>query len=375
MASETAKELYGESFDSTVEGMVSFSGSAEQTYKTGMKNEPAFDIAFIGAGQAGGRLAERFYMLGYNKVLAINTTERDLALLNIPREKKFLLSATSNGAGKDMEVGANAFSKNKEVIFDNFKKIIGNSIDMILVCVGAGGGSGGGSFDGLIELARNYKDVINNDKLMVGSILTMPKASEGALVKSNALKVLNSAIDIKLAPLIIIDNQRMYGQFPGASIRNFWSLCNNRITGLFHALNFLAGQDSAFSSFDKADLATVLKAGIVLLGMKEIDKFEETDLAKAVRDNLQESLLCEYEDYSSAKVACVATTGNENVLGSIPMEALDYALIGVGRMIGKEDALIHSGVYEVDSEKDVLKIYSAIGGLSSPKSVIDRLSK
>ena len=68
-----------------------------KTYKD--EFDAAFRFAFIGTGQAGSRLAEAFYKLGYRKVCVINTTSQDLTMIDIPEENK--LAICEGGAGKD----------------------------------------------------------------------------------------------------------------------------------------------------------------------------------------------------------------------------------------------------------------------------------
>lgn len=39
----------------------------------------AIKMAFVGAGQGGGRIAQAFYDMGYRRVCAVNTTPQDLS--------------------------------------------------------------------------------------------------------------------------------------------------------------------------------------------------------------------------------------------------------------------------------------------------------
>jgi cell division GTPase FtsZ len=67
------------------------------------QREGSTRYAWIGAGQCGGRLVQSFYDLGYRKVLAVDTTGHDLALLDLPQSQKFLI-----GAGRDKHDATNA---------------------------------------------------------------------------------------------------------------------------------------------------------------------------------------------------------------------------------------------------------------------------
>ena len=95
-------------------------------------------FAWIGSGQGGGRLAKAFYDRGYKKCIAVNTSKQDLIRLDIPESQKLLLDIGEEGAGKDMERGANAAMRYKQEIFDLMRKTYGTKVDHIMVCIGAG---------------------------------------------------------------------------------------------------------------------------------------------------------------------------------------------------------------------------------------------
>ncbi len=106
----------------------------------------ALTYAIIGSGQGGGRIAKAFYDLGYKKTVAINTATSDLALLELPEKHKFHLDCFGQqGAGKNQERSREAFENRGQEIFNKLREIFGNNIDRILICVGASGGTGGGS--------------------------------------------------------------------------------------------------------------------------------------------------------------------------------------------------------------------------------------
>ena len=83
--------------------------------------------------------------------------------LDIPKEQKLLLDVGEQGAGKDMEKGYEAANKYKQNIFDLMRKVYGNNVDHLNVCVGAGGGSGSGSSLVLIDIAKKYMKYIGHD--------------------------------------------------------------------------------------------------------------------------------------------------------------------------------------------------------------------
>jgi len=174
-------------------------------------------FAWIGSGQGGGRIAKAFYDRGYKKCIAVNTSHHDLDGLDIPKEQKLLLDVGEQGAGKDMEKGYEAANKYKQNIFDLMRKVYGNNVDHLNVCVGAGGGSGSGSSLVLIDIAKKYMKYIGHDNpdQRVGVVMSLPTRGEATspLVSSNAHKVLKTVGDYaesgSISPLLIIDNSKI----------------------------------------------------------------------------------------------------------------------------------------------------------------------
>ena len=59
--------------------------------------ERSLVLGVLGSGQAGSRLAEAFYKLGYDSV-AVNTAMQDLKFIDIPDSNKLLLEYGLGGA-------------------------------------------------------------------------------------------------------------------------------------------------------------------------------------------------------------------------------------------------------------------------------------
>ena len=66
--------------------------------------ERSLVLGVLGSGQAGSRLAEAFYKLGYDSV-AVNTAMQDLKFIDIPDSNKLLLEYGLGGAAKEVEIG------------------------------------------------------------------------------------------------------------------------------------------------------------------------------------------------------------------------------------------------------------------------------
>ena len=73
-----------------------------------------------------------------------------LTLLDLPEEHKFYVDYYGDqGAGKNQEKARIAYESRSQEIFNKLREIFGENIDRILVCVGAAGGTGGGSVNTL----------------------------------------------------------------------------------------------------------------------------------------------------------------------------------------------------------------------------------
>lgn len=341
------------------------------------KFEGAVKMAFLGTGQGGGRVAQAFYDLGYRKVCAVNTTDQDLAALAMPN--KMVIGQNRAGAGKDPEQGLLAAKESFEDVMDFLMRSWGEGVEMMYICVGAGGGSGTGSWPVLVEAMREYGKSTNIEKPIqksLGVIMTMPKRSEGARVQANALAALREAIqmvdDKKISSLVIIDNAKIHELFPGLPVKQFWSVANQNLAAMLHTFNLLASQNSEFNTFDKQDFRSVIRNGLMIFGMTRVEKWDgKEDISQAVRQNLKGSLLADGFDLSKANMAGAIVVAHDQVLSTIPMEFIDYALHSLGRALGNEGITLHSGIYE--GRQAGMRVFTIVSGLRPPQERLKEL--
>ncbi len=330
--------------------------------------------AWLGGGQCGGRLVKSFYDLGYRKVLAVNTTHHDLDLLDIPEEQKFLMDIGEKGAGKDIERGDRAVQQYQQEILHLARQIFSTQVDHIMVCFGAGGGTGSGSVMGLIEIAKRYARYVglkNPDK-KVGAIMTLPTVGEAGspLVAENAYEVgtrlskLASAGEI--SPLIIVDNDKINRMYPGLTVKSFWPSINNTVAGLFDIFNRISALSSEYTSFDPVDYQSIMESGgCALMGLTKVNEFSDKfAISEAVKMNLQKTLLAGGIDLTTSKLAGCIVVGGKKLMNSVSglQDNINYAFDVLSEITGQ--ATIHRGIYEDDRE--CLRVYTIIGGLDSP---------
>ena len=348
----------------------------------------AFKLAFIGSGQGGSRIAESFYRLGYRRVCCVNTTGQDLAAISIPEENKLVMDIGSGGAGKDMAKGEAASKEYYEDIYDLMRRSFGKKFDRIIICVGAGGGTGGGSVQSLIEIAhdiaKSFRIEDEEGKPAVGVIVSLPKTSEGAKTNENAHHLMTSLLDLvgtgegkvdgrTISPLVIVDNDRIEGIYPNLPVSKFWKVANQSISGLFHLFNNIAVQDSDYTTFDRADLEDLMSAGVVSFGACPLTKWAQTtDISHAIRDNLKNNVLVGGFNTSQAKAAACVFIGSSEVLDEIPQEHLEHGFEMLSRTM-RQGGVVHRGIYK--GLKPGLVVYSMLGELGSPEERMTEIAR
>ena len=337
--------------------------------------------AWIGGGQCGGRIVKSFYDLGYRKVLAVNTTHHDLDLLDIPADQKFLMDIGEKGAGKDMERGREAVQQCQQEILHLTRQTFGQEVDHIMVCVGAGGGTGGGSATGLIEVAKRYARYIglSNPDKKVGAVMTLPTVGEASspMIAQNAHDVASELSKMAskgmISPLIIVDNEKISKLYPGMTVKSFWPSINSTVAGLFDIFNCVSALSSRYTSFDPVDYHSIMEAGsCTIMGLTKVNKFNDRfAISQAVKKNLEKTLLAGGFNLSTAKVAGCIVVGGKKMIAEVKglQDNINYAFDVLSEITGK--ATIHRGIYE--DGRNSLRVYTIIGGLNAPKQRLQEL--
>lgn len=329
-------------------------------------------FAILGLGQCGGRIAQSFYDLGYKKCIVINTSDHDLIDLTIPTKIKI---GDTNGAGKNMEISSSAFIKEKANILTQMNKIFGVNIDHILVCGGAGGGTGSGTFIPAIELSVLYLKQLGFEdaEQKVGAIATLPTNNESSspIVKSNAIKVLMSLSEMAnnklISPLIVIDNDKVKKLFPRLTVTQFYPTINKTVVNLFHMFNIISTKESDLISFDKQDYKTIINShGHMVMGAVTLKDFSSSEsISKALKNNIEQTLLSDDFDLDTASVVGIIVVGGRSIFDSVPglMGSIEDAFGTIAFLTNK--AIVHRGLYT--NESNTLKVFTLIGGLNSPE--------
>ena len=335
--------------------------------------EGAFRLAIIGAGQGGSRIAETFWHLGYRRVCIFNTAAQDMAAIRIPEERKLLIG--DSGAAKDVSVAKKLAESRYEDILDFMRRSFRGGYDRILVCVGAGGGTGAGTASTLVRVAQDLNESLDVVGDKVGVLIALPTKAEGRRVNANAYATVNQLLDSApvISPFILLDNQRIKEIYPGLSVERFWQTANQSVCSLFHLFNTIAVADSPYTSFDRADLEMVLASGIIAFGATPVERWADaTDVSYAIRDNLKRNILAGGMDLSQGSVAGCIVIGSPDVLKQIPQEHLEHGFEQLSRILGP-GSTVHRGIYQGDREG--LVVYTMIGGLGAPAERLQEMAK
>ena len=345
----------------------------------------ALRYGIVGSGQGGGRMAKAFFDLGYRKTIAFNLAKSDLNHLGLPENHKHhLVYEGASGAGKNHAVSKKAFDDKSQEVFNKYKEIFGDKIDRILICVGVGGGTGGGSVMSLLDTAKRYFAYIGveNPSERVGVIASLPTTGECAspVVAENSYnrmtELCEAAENNQFAPLVIIDNDKIKKLYPRLTVKQFWPTLNNTVAGLFHIFNLLCTKNSDYTVFDPADYDSIMKtSGCMIFGATTIkDPESPTSVSQGLRNNLEKTLLASGFDLTSAKGAASIIVGGSVLYENVPglMDNIEYGFDTLATLTG--GAIIHRGIYE-DPDREKLVAYTIVGGLKSPKKRIEELKK
>jgi cell division GTPase FtsZ len=336
------------------------------------KKERSLSLGIVGSGQAGSRLAEAFYKLGYDAV-AINTALQDLKFINIPDSNKLLLEYGVGGAAKELDIGKAAAESHKDDIIQLVNNKLSSSLVNVL-CLSLGGGSGAGSCETLVNILADQ-----GKPLVV--ITVLPMDTEDAQTKSNALETLSSlaklTVSKKVNNLIVVDNAKIESIYQDVSQLEFFDVANKAIVEPLDVFNTLSAMPSSVKALDSMEFAKLLtdSEGLSVYGELTVDNYtEDTAIAEAVISNLNGNLLASGFDLKQSKYVGIIIAANKEVWAKIPSSSVNYASAMINDQCGNPKG-IFKGIYTIETSDPVVKVYSFFTGLGLPDSRITQLKK
>jgi hypothetical protein len=196
-------------------------------------------------------------------------------------------------------------------------------------------------------------------------------------VAANAYATLQALLELaeqgRVSPLIIVDNEKIRSLYPTLPVDTFWDMANMSVCSLFHLFNLICVTHSHYTSFDRADLKTVIDSGLITFGANPVDKWaNETDISYAVRGNLKKNILTSGVELSTGSVAAAVVIGGQAIMATLPQAHIEHAFDQLNRML-KPGNTVHRGIYR--GNKPNLVVYTMIGGLAKPEEKLTELKR
>jgi cell division GTPase FtsZ len=336
------------------------------------KKERSLALGVVGSGQAGSRIAETFYKLGYDSIV-INTAMQDLKFIDVPDSNKLLLEYGLGGAAKEIEIGKAAAEAHRGEIAQLVNDKLSNA-QVNVLCLSLGGGSGAGSCETLVDLlAEQGKPLV--------VITVLPMDTEDAQTKANALETLSKLAKLtqtkKVNNLIVVDNAKIEAIYANVSQVEFYGIANKAIVDPIDSFNTLSSMPSSVKGLDPMEWGKLFTdgEGLTVYGELTVDNYaEDTAIAEAVVNNLNGNLLAGGFDLKQSKYVGVIIAANKEVWSKIPSSSITYALAMINDQCGTPKG-VFKGIYTIDIPDPVVKVYSLFTGLGLPESRVTQLKK
>lgn len=334
--------------------------------------ERSLALGVLGSGQAGSRIAEAFYKLGYAAAV-VNTAMQDLKFIDIPDSNKLLLEYGLGGAAKEIEIGKAAAEGHRGEILQLVNDRLG-SAQVHVLCLSLGGGSGAGSCETLVDLLAD-----TGKPLVV--ITVLPMDTEDAQTKANALETLSKLAKLtqtkRVNNLIVVDNAKIEAIYHNVSQVEFYGVANKAIVEPVDVFNTLSSMPSSVKGLDPMEWGKLFTdgEGLTVYGELTVENFaEDTAIAEAVVNNLNGNLLAGGFDLKQSRYVGVIIAANKDVWAKIPSSSITYAMAMVNDQCGTPKG-VFKGIYTVESPDPVVKVYSMFTGLGLPESRVTQLKK
>ena len=314
----------------------------------------AVEIAFLGVGGGGGKLAKAFLDLGFTKTLLVNTTVKDQPA-GVP-EEHFLLVPGADGVGKDVKLGKKVLGDNSALVEDALKSRIGKC-DWLVVCLGGGGGTGSASHVLHGSFERFLKATEAGGKVVY--IISKPTAQE-LLNPTIAENFKTACADVSAHPHLIIDNEKQLQLLRGkVGMLNMYPTANSTFSKLFHQVLKLADQSSPIQTFDSKDLERCLRTdGRMFLGSTVVRDPNVADLGARVFQGCMKGSPCPPPTRSPETGVLLLIVNSQMASDPDISKRLETAVSYVG---GRTKTLF-SGIYVNDRIPGLIAV-SLFGGM------------
>ncbi|MGQ9542797.1 MAG: hypothetical protein ACUVTM_01725 [Candidatus Bathyarchaeia archaeon] len=257
----------------------------------------------IGLGHCGGKIADDFKKAAIDKrgmimdVCAINTDSADLAThTNIPDDNKLLIGS-GKGAAKNWQEGYEAAVQSETNIKAFISRMLSPDIDMILLTLGEGGGTGSG-------VAPVVAETIKELGRTCVAIVTIPFETESVKAKVNAAVGIDMLYRSEGTNAIIcVENDKLTAHYPDKLLTEAYEKVNEIAVNTFLNLINLANLPSKADRIDESELKSIFKyPGFATLANFRTQANLVEDVAATLRRSWNGSLFAEINPASATGV-------------------------------------------------------------------------
>ncbi|MGC8587385.1 MAG: cell division protein FtsZ [Candidatus Micrarchaeia archaeon] len=300
-------------------------------------------FAVVGTGGMGSNQVNTLYKMGIKSAdtIAINTDAKHLNIINAG--KKILIGKDITkglGAGGFPEIGAKAAEASAAEISAAI-----SGYDLIFLCAGMGGGTGGGSAPIIAKLAREQGS-------LVVAFVTYPFALERSRREKAEWSLQELAKNADTT--IVIENDRLLSYAPNIPMEKAFALIDsitaNAVKGIADTIKL-----PSLINLDFADLKTVMRdSGTAVINIGTGSGSDRVE--NAIKSTLLHPLM--NFDIEGAKSALVHVTGGSN------LSIQEATRIGEGVTAGLDsNANVIFGARLIPELKDQIQVMSIVTGV------------
>ena len=232
-------------------------------------------FGFIGIGNAGNQVVSNLFEHGYENVLAINTSEKDLNRITEGIQKMFIGRL---GSAKERDISKEYIKKHYQKILSKGNNMVQSLIsqtDIIFICSSTGGGTGSGMTPILTDM---FKNVFKN-KMFI-NIAIFPDDTDDIKSFTNTMEYIKEIKNLELT-LLPYSNSNAIGD----NITEKMKYINNQILEDINVLSGVYCPENDFSMIDDRDMLKLINTkGITRIS--KITSLSEKDLDKESFDVL-----------------------------------------------------------------------------------------
>ncbi len=312
-------------------------------------------IVTIGVGGGGCNTINRLVKFGVKgtDLVAVNTDKEHLNIIH-EKVKKILIGSSITrglGAGGFPEIGEKAANADKPLIKEALE-----GAQLVFICAGMGGGTGGGAAPVVAQIAREMGAITI-------AMVTYPFNLEKARKKKadDSIKKLRKYAD----SVIILDNNRLVQLFPNLRITEAFAVADEILARAIGGLVWTITQPSLIN-IDFADVRAIMQGGGV--GFIAVGDGRGNEKVRQAAEGVIKNRLLDV-DFEGAKGALIHITGGTDLtLG----DAIQAGELITERM--DPDANVKWGariMENYDGKLEIVAIVSGVKGASIAGEPLD----